>query len=306
MRKLLALPIVMVAFAANMWALGEARYTGKVVDQNNNPVADATITVDSLEAKKLHQVFKTDKKGNFAVFLLDGTIRYKFTYEKEGVGAFSEEKKLKLAPEKNEATIVLASAAAAAGTTQVQTGKADPATVLYNEGAALANTGDLKGAVAKFEEAVKVNPDFAAGWIALTKMYGRTEQWQKAIDAGVKAYEADSDDEDLNSVLATAYRKTGQAAKAAQYESKLPKNAAAIFNEAARAINAGDNAKAETLLKQAIEADDKFAQAYYELGMLYAGQDKKADAKKNLAKYLELSPNGKDAATAKEMLNYLK
>ena len=33
---------------------------------------------------------------------------------------------------------------------------------------------------------------------------------------------------------------------------------------------------------------------------------KNADAKANLQKYLELDPNGKDAATAKEMLKYVK
>ena len=51
---------------------------------------------------------------------------------------------------------------------------------------------------------------------------------------------------------------------------------------------------------------DKFAQAYYELGMLYVRTQKNADARTNLQKYLELEPTGKDAATAKEMLNYVK
>ena len=60
------------------------------------------------------------------------------------------------------------------------------------------------------------------------------------------------------------------------------------------------------LLKGAIAANDKFAQAYYELGMIYVRTQKNADAKVNLKKYLELEPNGKDAATAKEMLSYVK
>jgi hypothetical protein len=40
--------------------------------------------------------------------------------------------------------------------------------------------------------------------------------------------------------------------------------------------------------------------------MIYVRTQKNADAKVNLLKYLELEPNGKDAATAKEMLNYVK
>ena len=40
--------------------------------------------------------------------------------------------------------------------------------------------------------------------------------------------------------------------------------------------------------------------------MVYVRMGKTADAKTNLQKYLELEPNGKDAATAKEMLKYVK
>ena len=60
------------------------------------------------------------------------------------------------------------------------------------------------------------------------------------------------------------------------------------------------------MLKQAVAADEKFAAAYYELGMIYVRAGKNAAARTNLQKYLELDPNGKDAATAKEMLNYVK
>ena len=40
-------------------------------------------------------------------------------------------------------------------------------------------------------------------------------------------------------------------------------------------------------------------------GPLAARASKNADARTNLNKYLELEPNGKDAATAKEMLKYV-
>jgi tetratricopeptide (TPR) repeat protein len=307
MRKIIAaMPIVMAAFAANVWAIGEARYTGKIVDTANKPVGGATITVDSLEQRKFHQVFKANDKGEFAIFLLDGTIRYKFLYEKKDVGSFVEEKKLKLAPEKNEATVVIGATAAATSGGVTSVAKADPATTAYNEGAQLANAGDTKGAIGKMEEAVKLNADLTAAWIALASLYTRTEEWAKVIDAGTKALAVDADDADLNALVAQAYRKTGNAAKAAEYSKNAPKDAKAIFNEAAKYINAGNADKAEPLLKEAIEADPKFANAYYELGMIYAGQSKNAEAKKNLSKYLELEPNGKDAATAKEMLSYIK
>ena len=130
--------------------------------------------------------------------------------------------------------------------------------------------------------------------------------YQKAITSANKALELAPDETDMYGVLYTAYTATGDKAKAAEAKKKLPANAGQLFNDAAKAINSGKDADAEPLLKQAIAADDKFSIAYYELGMLYVRAGKNADAKANLQKYLELDPNGKDAATAKEMLKYVK
>ena len=110
----------------------------------------------------------------------------------------------------------------------------------------------------------------------------------------------------MYAVLFNAYTATGDKAKAAEAKKKLPANASSLFNDAAKLINSGKDAEAESLLKQAIAADDKFAPAYYELGMVYVRMGKNADAKTNLQKYLELEPSGKDAPTAKEMLKYVK
>ena len=107
-------------------------------------------------------------------------------------------------------------------------------------------------------------------------------------------------------ILYNAYLATGDTAKAAEAKKKMPANAALLFNDAAKLINSNKDSEAEPLLKQAIAVDDKFAQAYYELGMIYVRAGKNADAKANLQKYLDLEPNGKDAATAKEMLKYVK
>ena len=134
----------------------------------------------------------------------------------------------------------------------------------------------------------------------------QTKEYSKAIEAANKALAGDPDETDMYAVLYTAYTATGDKAKAAEAKKKLPANAGSLFNDAAKLINSGKDAQAESLLKQAIAVDDKFAQAYYELGMVYVRMGKNADAKTNLQKYLDLEPNGKDAATAKEMLKYVK
>jgi tetratricopeptide (TPR) repeat protein len=313
-RKSLALSLLMVVFAtANTFAATEAsRMTGKVTDaQTKQVIPDAVINLTAIEGKTFKQDFKAKKDGTYAVFVLSGTIRYDITVSAPGYQPYVEKAvKLKLGGEANlkdfELTKAGAAAPAAGGTMAAAKDTADPAVTAYNEGAALANEKNYDGAVAKFEEAVKTNPDLTAGWIALAKTAVAAKKYPRAIEAANKALLIDDEDVEMWQVLHASYTATGDKAKAKEAQAKLPANAGSTFNDAARAINAGKDGDAEPLLKAAIAADAKFAAAYYELGMLYVRAGKNSDAKSNLEKYLELDPNGKDAPTAKEMLAYVK
>ncbi len=306
MRRSLTLAVVVLALAANAFALGEARLTGKVLDAvTKKPIPNTVITVVATEGKTFHQEYKTKNDGTYAIFLLDGTLRYEFTYAAPGYQPFKQVMKLKLG-EPNTRDIELAPAGAAAATVPGSEIKIDPAVAAYNAGAELANAGKDAEALVKFEEAVAAKPDLTAGWQAIAKLNLRTKNYAKAIEAANKALELANDETDMFAVLYESYRATGDKAKAEEFKKKLPANAGMLFNDAAKAINSGKDSEAEPLLKQAITADDKFAQAYYELGMLYVRAGKNADAKANLVKYIELDPTGKDAATAKEMLKYVK
>lgn len=308
MRRSLALSLLLcAAVATNLFAVGEARITGKVLDAATKaPLTDATIHVVSApgSGKNFKQDFKADKEGKYAIFLLDGTIKYVFTVSAPGHAPYEETMKLKLG-EPNVRDFELSTGAATPSGTALQA-KADPAVTAYNEGAALANDGKDAEAIAKFEEAVTAKPDLTAGWSALGRLYLRAKNYPKAIEAANKSLAIDSEDQDMFAVLFEAYTATGDKAKAAEYKAKLPADSRSLFNDAAKLINAGKDNEAEPLLKQAVTIDDKFGQAFYELGMVYVRTGKNDLAKTNLQKYLELEPTGKDAATAKEMMKYLK
>jgi len=312
MRRLLALSLVVIAFVTNSaFAVGEARVEGKVFDgSTKKPIPNPKILVESADSGvNFKKEFDGKADGSYAIFLLIGTIRYKMTYSAPGYQPFVQTIKLKLAPERNiqdmdlspvNSTVEAGNASPAAQPT------ADPAILAYNEGAALANEGKTAEAVVKLEEAVAAKPDLTSGYIALARMYLKLKNYDKAIDRADKALSYDNDNIDMNAVLYESYNAKGDKAKASEYKKKLPANPRALFNDAAKLINANKDADAEPLLKQAIAADDKFAVAYYELGMIYVRSGKNAEAKANLEKYLELEPNGKDASTAKEMLKYVK
>lgn len=307
-RRLLMTLLALTVFAGNAFAIGQARLTGKVIDAvTKKPITDASINITATEAMNYKADSKVNKRdGSYAVAVLNGTIKYKFTYSAPGYKSYEEVMKLKLG-EPNVRDIELVPAAAVA-TASIPAGeiKVDPSVGAFNDGAALANEGKDAEAIVKFREAVTAKPDLQAGWMALAKVELRAKNYAKAIEAANKAVELDSDVPDMYVVLYDAYTATGDKAKAAEAKGKMPANASLLFNDAARAINSGKDGDAEPLLKQAIAVDGTFAAAHYELGMLYVRSGKNADAKAHLEKYLEIEPSGKDAATAKEMLKYVK
>lgn len=310
MRKTAAVCVLaLMAIAGNAFAGAEGRITGKVLDAaTQKPVAGAVIHVSATEARKFEQDFKVDKDGSYKIFLIDATIKYKFTVSAPGHAPYEETLKLKIGDTiAKDFTLGTGSAAPAAGTpVTVAPAKADPSVAAYNDGAKAYNDGNFKEAAAKFEEAVKGKPDLIAGWEALARSHQKLKEYPKAIEAATKALDLAPDESDMFAVLADSYEATGDKAKAAEWKKKLPMDAAGAFNAAAALINKNNDTEAEPLLKQSIAADGKFAPAYFELGMLYVRAGKMAEAKSALETYIKLDPNGKNAATAKETLQYVK
>jgi tetratricopeptide (TPR) repeat protein len=311
MRKTIAVSLLAIAaVAANAFAGAEARMAGKIVDAvTKKPIPNASIlVVSATSARNFKQEFKGEKDGSYRVLVIDGTLPYKMTWSAPGYVSYDEQIKLRISEvmaKDVELAPANATAATATAGTPAPAAKADPATAAFNAGAAAFNDKNYAEAAAKFKEAVTAKPDLIAGWEALARSAYQLKDYPTAIDAANKALAVDPDEEDMYSILYNSYTATGDKAKAAEAKKKMPANAALLFNDAAKLINANKDADAEPLLKQAITVDDKFAAAYYELGMLQVRGGKNADAKVNLQKYIELDPSGKDVGTAKDMLKYI-
>ncbi|HQP92480.1 MAG TPA: tetratricopeptide repeat protein, partial [Thermoanaerobaculia bacterium] len=70
--------------------------------------------------------------------------------------------------------------------------------------------------------------------------------------------------------------------------------------------NAGNTGQALALFTQALASDATFAKAHYMLAMCHVGRGENAAAKEQFEKFLAMAPDDPDAATAREMLSYLK
>lgn len=305
MKRITLTILAALLLAVPAMAIGQARIVFTVVAPDGKPIVGAKLHVTGTDQRGYDQTYETDKNGKVMIVFNDGSVPYDFALTADGYLPWKKTIRMHFMPLPNDEKVTLVpvpkASPVAAPAPEMRT-----AAMAYNEGVELANTGKNDEAIAKFEESVRLNPKLTAGYAALTRVYTRKSEWDKVIDNGQKALDLGGNDEAVLTLMAAAWEHKGDKAKADELRKKIPENAVSLFNKAVPLLNAGKDAKAEPILLKAIAKDDTFARAHYELGMIYLRKGKNAEARKELQRYLELDPNGKDAATAKEMLKYLK
>jgi Tfp pilus assembly protein PilF len=81
---------------------------------------------------------------------------------------------------------------------------------LYDEAVDLKDKGDREGAVAKLEEAIALDPQYAIGHGMLAKLYIDLAQADKAIEHAKKVVELEPDDTFSYTALSVIYQRCGK------------------------------------------------------------------------------------------------
>lgn len=122
----------------------------------------------------------------------------------------------------------------------------------------------------------------------------------------LKALERNAKDERvIIALIETSKAKADQAAEqkyTAMLETLQGPNPDVIYNKGVEAFNAGKTKEAKAHFLKALEIAPTYGEAHFLLAMVEFGENNLKGTKQHLEKYLELSPNGKNASTAKEML----
>ena len=303
--------ITLLGGAAALHAIAQARVWGTITDENDKPVPDVTVTVTLPDIASFKTVEKTDSKGEYAVTLLDATRTYTYTLEKDGYQTLRYTLKVPISSnERHDYQILSKEEAERRGPSGRELSPQDRAVLVFNEGAEASQMGDVATARKKFEEAVGLDPQLGPAFVALGMLSFDDKDFAKAAELGEKSYAIDPKDVKALRLLAAAYQKLGDEAKAKRYSDELvavdpSAGATETTNKGIELYNGGDTAGAQKLFEQALEADADNARAHYMLGLCLAGSDP-AQAKTHFEAFLRLAPDDPDAATAQEMLKYLK
>lgn len=193
---------------------------------------------------------------------------------------------------------------------------------LFDEGQRLMDAKQYAEAAARFEQAVPLAKDKNIPVVLgkLAESYHKARQFDKAIENYTKAIQAKPDDANYHNNLGNVYAEIGKVPEAAAEfkraaELDPPQASRFYFNYGAVMYNTGKMDEAAEAFKKATEIDPNFADAYYWQGLALMGKaTMSADGKvvappgttETLEAYLKLDPAGKNAESAKAMLQTIQ
>jgi tetratricopeptide (TPR) repeat protein len=304
----LAAVFVMVTGIGSAVAGPQARVGGTVVGTDGSPVAGATITITCAALPKYNKIISSDDKGEFKVLILDATNTYLFTVTAPGFLDYNEEIKVAVGTTDNEFTFTLSTQKERSLARQQEIMER-PGYKEYGEAKELFADGRTAEARARLEDALKAMPDLLEALEMMASIDFESGDAALALATARRCLDEDDESQKCLAVASNAAGLVGdseaQAAYLARYQGLNPDDPATLFNQAAGFLNKMDDDSARPLLEACLAADPGFAKCLFEYGMLLLRTGDLEGAKAQFEKYLEVAPDGPDAATVSETIKYL-
>ena len=307
--RLLVLLSMTILLGAEVYAqVGSIR--GQIVDENEQPVDGVEILFKFLGGVNREHKAQSEEDGYFIRAGLP-TGRYQLTFTKSGHQSYQyNEVEIVRGPTTRLGKVVLP-ALSEGELSAIEQRKLNKAIAsVFKDGVAAMSAEDFAAAIAAFEKVLEIDPDRPEAFYNLGVAHENLGQIDQAVTFYKKASELQASSVEPYLALAAIYTANQQWPEAMamlQGAEKLqPDDVSIVFDIGAVAMNAVDVPAAERAFQRVVELDDAHALGHYQLGMVYVNQGKSEEAIAQLEKYLELEPDGPQAATATGLLGYLK
>ncbi len=326
-RALCRLTIVTLALATLIgaaFAAGPMTIHGMVVNEKGEPLAGVSITATAQAAgtEPITIATTTKKKGNFKLQVPDWDQTYTITANLEGHA--SGETTFHPNPREQGTlsfTLPVEEAPTAVEDTTAPTAEVDQhispedsrrmaAIPIFNEGVDAIQANDHDTAIAKFQEAAALDPEFSEAYRGIAASALELKDYQTAADAAEKILEMDPDNEEA---LGTAYfaelmsgdvdRMVISAERLARVNPALVSSE--MLNHALVLYDQNATEQSRALLEVIVGLQPEFAAAQFQLGLACNTLGDAQCAQEALGAFLEIEPDSPDAQTARSLLEYV-
>lgn len=172
--------------------------------------------------------------------------------------------------------------------------------------------GDVKSAIEKFNEAVRLYQPFTEAYAELGSLYLKTGEMDKAEDALKKALQLDEKNTNVKlnyGITLLKKNKMTEAEKFLREVAEADKTSATPYmylGIALVGLSRFEEAEKEFLSAVSLKDDEKIARSHWYLGGIYWRKQNYKQAADELEKYLKLSPKAADADKARSLIQQLK
>ncbi len=259
-RAIVWLLVLIMMLPGLAFASRKGRLIGKVLDPDGHPVAGVSVTTTSKDIPNFRKVTTTNKKGVFKVDFARLFVTYQLKFEKAGFHSFESEQDWKLEGTGRD-EFVMHPGNDSAATDLPPVSASVQAIDAFNLGVSAYEAKHFGSALAKFEEAIKADPELHQAWGAMSVIYLEQGENEKAVDFAEKAMAHGSTSETVLRARWEAYRNLGDEAKAEAARKDLEKvaqlaeEAKKIYNEGVALTKAGDDEAAFARFKEAADID---------------------------------------------------
>jgi len=289
---------------------GIARISGKVLDEEGNPIQSAKITLIFLQNEDVIRETKSDKKGKWSIMGL-GSGQWRLEVSAEGYIPY--QKVIFVSQIEKNPTIV------------VTLKKIEKPDIKGAKGIELFDKASILFEEKKYEEAIKYfqkfldkNPEFYQIHFNIGNCYKELGEFEKALEEyNIVLENINIDKEEGIKTKAKTLAAIGEC-----YLIKDDLNSAQNYfkkslelnpKDEILAYNVGEIYFAHQKLDEAIkyyelacQIKSDWSDAYYKLGLVYLNKADYSKAKENFEKFLELEPDTERSANVKNILTYIK
>jgi len=302
MKRTAVLMLLVSLVLMTAWAQFQGRVTGRIVDQEGNPLEKAEVNIVSQKTASMRYDLKTDKNGRFLQIGITPGY-FILTVKKDGFMPASKEIHIGVADEE----VVDMTLRPMEAALEKALSEADNLFLRANK---LYAGQKFAEAVAIYEKVITLDP---ANWryqLNLGLAYKKSGRSEEALAAFRKASELNPESYSTNKETGEALARAGQFAEAKPFYQKAvelsPEDPDAHFNLGVCLVNTGEPEGALAHFQKTVELKPDYADAYYQMGTILIGQNKPAEALAALEKFLELAPDHEKAGVAGQLVEFLK